>query len=469
MNKVRFILGFLALMSLFPLGCCCAQSAMPEGRMLSDAPARVKEQVERLHSFDPVERRNAAQELGRMGEEAVAAVPALIRALNDSARLAVRSPEGEGPPASVAEAAMLALASIGAPAVDPLIASLRNDNPGVRMMAAAALGRIEDPRTIEPLIDVLETDEDSLVQAAAVDALRKKKDPRVLEALLVAEHNGSWVVRSLAKSAVEEARAVAREEVSSSPGEAPPGREARAAGKEGDEGKAAEVRPVRKVSEEKVTDEDLIPWGGGTAPSEEPDAVEPAEEVNHTVQRDETLYRIGRRYGVTWQTLMEHNDLRDPTDLYVGQVLKIPAASEENAPRMKTSVAGTAAVAEPDSELPGEEQIYIVQQGDTLYRIGRRFGVPWQALMTHNNMYDPAVLSPGQKLKIPPGDAERAPLTWDGVRTYTVQHGDILSDIGLLFGVSWREVAALNGLTHPDQIFVGQVLKIPTRPEAPSP
>ena len=227
MNKVRFILGFLALMSLFPLGCCCAQSAMPEGRMLSNAPARVKEQVERLHSFDPVERRNAAQEMGRMGEEAVAAVPALIRALNDSARLAVRSPEGEGPPASVAEAAMLALANIGAPAVDPLIASLRNDNPGVRMMATAALGRIEDPRTIEPLIEVLETDQDSLVQAAAVDALRKKQDYRTLEALLVAEQNGNWMVQSLAKSAVEEARAVPREEVSSAPGEAPSGRETR--------------------------------------------------------------------------------------------------------------------------------------------------------------------------------------------------------------------------------------------------
>ena len=469
MNKVGFILGFLALTCLSPLGFCCAQSAMPEGRLLSDAPAAVKEQVERLHSFDPVERRNAAQELGRMGEEAAQAVPSLIRALNDSARLAVRSPEGDGSPASVAEAAMLALANIGAPAVDPLIASLRNDNPGVRMMATAALGRIEDPRTIEPLIEVLETDQDFLVQAAAVDALRKKQDSRTLEALLVAEKNGNWVVRSLAKSAVEEARAVPREEVSSAPGEAPSGRETREAGKEGDEGEALEVRPERKASEEKVTDEDLIPWGGETAPSEEPDAAQPAEEVNHTVQRDETLYRIGRMYGVTWQTLMECNDLRDPTDLYVGQILKIPATSEEYALRRKTSVTGTTALAGPDSESPGEEQTYIVQQGDTLYRIGRRYGVTWQTLMRHNNMYDPADLFAGQELEIPPGGAATAPLTWDGVTTYTVQHGDILYDIGLLFGMSWREVAAVNGLTDPDQIYVGQVLKIPTRREAPSP
>ena len=190
--------------------------------------------------------------------------------------------------------------------------------------------------------------------------------------------------------------------------------------------------------------------------------------MNHTVQRDETLYRIGRMYGLTWQTLMEHNDLRDPTDLYVGQVLKIPATSEEYAPRSKTPVAGMAGAAGPDSEPPGEEQTYIVQQGDTLYRIGLRYGVTWEALMTHNDMRDPADLFAGQELKIPSGVAAGTPLTWDGVTTYTVQHGDILYDIGLLFGLSWREVAAFNGLTDPSQIYVGQVLKIPTRREAPT-
>ena len=381
----------------------------------------------------------------------------MIRALNDSARLAVRIPGGDGSPASVAEAAMLALANIGAPAVDPLVASLGNDNPGVRTMATAALGRIQDPRTIEPLIEVLETDRIPWCRPPRWTRCGRNKIPEYLEALLVAEQNGSWVVRSLAKSAVEEGRVVSGEEVSSSSGEAPSGRE---------------TRLVREASEEKVTDEDLIPWGGGTSPSEEPeepDAAETVQEVNHTVQRDETLYRIGRMYGLTWQTLMEYNDLRDPTDLYVGQVLKIPTTSDEYAPRRKTSVTGTAGAADPDSESPGEEQTYIVQQGDTLYRIGLRYGVTWQTLMQHNNMYDPSDLSAGQELKIPPGGAARTSSGWDGVTTYTVQHGDILYDIGLLFGMSWREVAAFNGLTDPSQIYVGQVLKIPTRREAPSP
>ena len=108
-----------------------------------------------------------------------------------------------------------------------------------------------------------------------------------------------------------------------------------------------------------------------------------------------------------------------------------------------------------------------MQHGDTLYRIGLRYGVTWQTLMQHNDMYDPSDLSAGQELKIPPGGAARTPLAWDGVTTYTVQHGDILYDIGLLFGMSWREVAAFNGLTDPNQLYVGQVLRIPTKREAP--
>jgi LysM repeat protein len=349
---------------------------------------------------------------------------------------------------------MLALASIGAPAVDSLVASLQNDNPGVRMMATAALGRIEDPRTVEPLIGVLERDRDSLVQAAAVDALRNKRDPRTLEALLLAEKSGSWVVRSLAKSAVEEVRAMPGEKIPPAPAEEQPARETRAVGKEAGEVRAVQVRPTKGTPDEKVAEEDLIPWGGGVAPSEETDLPESTEEATHTVQRDETLYRIGLKYGVTWQALMELNELRDPTDLYVGQVLKIPAPSGESAPR-------AAAVAKPHRDPPGEEQTYIAQHGETLYRIGLRTGVPWQTLMSYNSMQDPSELYAGQELKIPAGGASGASLTWDGVTTYTVQHGDILYDIGLLFGMSWREVAAFNGLTDPNDIYVGQVLRIP--------
>jgi LysM repeat protein len=44
----------------------------------------------------------------------------------------------------------------------------------------------------------------------------------------------------------------------------------------------------------------------------------------YVVQRGDTLYRIARRYGVTWQTLAALNGLANPNVIHVGQVLRVP-------------------------------------------------------------------------------------------------------------------------------------------------
>jgi hypothetical protein len=98
MAKVRIVISLLVLLNVLSLGSCYGQSAAPEGELPPYASVRVREQIERLSSFDPVERAHAAQVLGSMGEGAVLAIPFLIGALNDSARFAVRSPEGEASP-----------------------------------------------------------------------------------------------------------------------------------------------------------------------------------------------------------------------------------------------------------------------------------------------------------------------------------------------------------------------------------
>ena len=50
---------------------------------------------------------------------------------------------------------------------------------------------------------------------------------------------------------------------------------------------------------------------------------------------------------------------------------------------------------------------------------------------------------------------------------YTVRSGDTLMRIGLETGQSWRDLAAWNGLSNPNVIEVGQVLRVPP-PDAPA-
>ena len=50
---------------------------------------------------------------------------------------------------------------------------------------------------------------------------------------------------------------------------------------------------------------------------------EPIEEIIHTVQANETLSGIGQKYGVSWTMLAERNRISRPDTLYEGQRLKI--------------------------------------------------------------------------------------------------------------------------------------------------
>lgn len=88
--------------------------------------------------------------------------------------------------------------------------------------------------------------------------------------------------------------------------------------------------------------------GSGTAPeqpvTEQPPAVEPSPEAPaavetpaepapvaapqgeriHVVQSGENLFRIGLRYGFTYQQLGVYNGIAYPYTIYVGQEIKIP-------------------------------------------------------------------------------------------------------------------------------------------------
>lgn len=52
---------------------------------------------------------------------------------------------------------------------------------------------------------------------------------------------------------------------------------------------------------------------------------------------------------------------------------------------------------------------------------------------------------------------------------YTVQKGDTLAKIGAKFGVSWQYLADLNNLANPNKIYAGQVLCVSTTGTAPAP
>lgn len=95
--------------------------------------------------------------------------------------------------------------------------------------------------------------------------------------------------------------------------------------------------------------------------------------------------------------------------------------------------------------------IYVVQRGDTLYAIARRYGTTAAELTYLNQLQTPDILSVGQALVIPV------------VRVnYTVRRGDTVSAIARSFGVTTAAVLAANpSVGNGNRIYPGQTLVIP--------
>ena len=130
--------------------------------------------------------------------------------------------------------------------------------------------------------------------------------------------------------------------------------------------------------------------------------------IIHTVQPGENLFRIGLRYGVTWQAIMQANGLSS-TYIYVGQQLRIPTGATTAATAPVEAAAPVAAASETSAaSAPAPStgsQTYTVQRGDTLWSIARKFSVTTGALASANNIFDPSRIYAGQVLTIPAGGA----------------------------------------------------------------
>ena len=96
---------------------------------------------------------------------------------------------------------------------------------------------------------------------------------------------------------------------------------------------------------------------------------------------------------------------------------------------------------------------YTVQSGDTLSSIAAKFGTNYQTLASLNGISNPNLIYVGQVLRVN-GSANA------GSVYYTVRAGDNLSAIASRYGTSYQSIAALNGLANPNLIYAGQTLKI---------
>ncbi|MDR0422986.1 MAG: M23 family metallopeptidase [Rickettsiales bacterium] len=102
---------------------------------------------------------------------------------------------------------------------------------------------------------------------------------------------------------------------------------------------------------------------------------------------------------------------------------------------------------------------HIVQNGESLWTIARKYNMSVPDLIGLNNLKKPYIIKPKDRLLISSINAPKKETT-SKIDFYVVKSGDVLSKIAEKFNMSTVELAELNDLKRPYKIYVGKRLKI---------
>jgi len=174
----------------------------------------------------------------------------------------------------------------------------------------------------------------------------------------------------------------------------------------------------------------------------------------YVVQPGDTLYSIATKYDVSVSALAAYNNITNQNYIYAGTTILIPPGSGTN-PGGNTGGTGNP----PSSNLIR----YVVHRGDTLSEIAVRYNTTVQAIKNANG-FTSSTIYPNQGIWVPAGvyvPPVYMPPSYPSGQYYWVQPGDTLFRIGLRFGVNIYRIAEANQLLNLNRIYAGVPLFIP--------
>lgn len=160
--------------------------------------------------------------------------------------------------------------------------------------------------------------------------------------------------------------------------------------------------------------------------------------ISYIVKKGDTLWAIANQYGTSVNDLKKYNNLGTDS-LSIGQIIEIPSA--------------TSIVTPSEEDIISKENLYIVQVGDTLWSISRKFGVSVDDIRTANNLTSD-ILTIGMNLIIPTGT-----MPSNNIIIYTVKKGDSLWALAREYNTIIDDIKQLNNLTT-DVLSIGQEIQI---------
>ena len=141
----------------------------------------------------------------------------------------------------------------------------------------------------------------------------------------------------------------------------------------------------------------------------------------HIVREGENIVDIARIYGVRVTDLVDANNL--------GTTLFVPVGTEIIIPLT----------------IPSGFMYYIVQEGDNLFQIGKKYGLTAKQLADLNGLELTEYIYPNQKLIVPRED----------ISVYITREGDRLNNLASMLDITKEEIVYYNPNLYllPDQVI----------------
>ncbi|RMG85792.1 MAG: LysM peptidoglycan-binding domain-containing protein, partial [Candidatus Dadabacteria bacterium] len=189
-----------------------------------------------------------------------------------------------------------------------------------------------------------------------------------------------------------------------------------------------------------------VPPGRGPSVAEALERLPPEQRLSferYRVRPGDTLWGIARRFDTRVAAISELNRIRSARSLRPGQELVVPVPRGF---KPRRPAADTVAAADG----------YRVKPGDTLWAIARRFGTSVAELRRWNGLGRSSLLRPGQVLRVRPERVASGAV-------HVVEPGDTLWGIARRYGVELSDLLDLNGW-GPDRVLrPGDEVRVPAR------
>jgi len=220
-------------------------------------------------------------------------------------------------------------------------------------------------------------------------------------------------------------------------------------------------------------------------PGNRPNRPCPVGSFAYAIKTGDTLYKIAQQYSTTVDAIIAANPGLNPNNLQVGQVICVPGRRPGPGPGPGPMPPG------PGRRCPVGSFAYMIQAGDTLFKIAQKNNTTVQAIINLNPGINPNSLQIGQMICVPgvrttepqiqeaevqevemqevemqegemqAVEARQLRTCPSGSFAYTIKSGDTFYKLAQTYNTTVEAIRALNPGLDPYNLQIGQVICIP--------